>query len=97
MKQAGYAYPPRSTPTTSSTSRVGAECSRTRVLAPRDIDGLLTGRHERCEMDGTEIGDQIKKAELHEAVKQALMRLLDDPQVQQKVMEVFRKRIPQKP
>ena len=48
-------------------------------------------------MDGTEIGDQIEKAELHEAAKQALMRLLDDPQVQQKVMEVFRKRIPQKP
>ena len=32
-------------------------------------------------MDGTEIDDQIKKAELYEAVKQTLMRLLDDPQV----------------
>ena len=30
-------------------------------------------------MDGTEIEDQIKKAEIYEAVKQALMRLLDDP------------------
>ena len=33
-------------------------------------------------MDGTEIDDQIKKAELYVAVKQTLMRLLDDPQVQ---------------
>ena len=29
-----------------------------------------------------EIADQIKKAELHEAVKRALIRLLDDPQIQ---------------
>ena len=78
-------------------SRVGAACSRTRVLAPRDIDGLLTGRQERCEMDGTEIGDQIEKAELHEAAKQALMRLLDDPQVQQKILEILLQRIGQKP
>ena len=48
-------------------------------------------------MDGTGIGDQIKKAELHEAAKQALMRLLDDPQVQQKVSEILSKRIRQKP
>jgi hypothetical protein len=47
-------------------------------------------------MDGTEIADQIKKAELYEAVKQALMRLLDDPQVQQKVSEILWKRIRQK-
>ena len=66
-------------------------------LAPRDIDGLLTGRQERCEMDGTEIGDQIEKAELHEAAKQALMRLLDDPQVQQKILEILLQRIGQKP
>ena len=32
-------------------------------------------------MDGTEIDDQIKKAEQYETVKQTLMRLLDDPQV----------------
>jgi len=48
-------------------------------------------------MDGTEIEDQIKKAEIYEAVKQALMRLLDDPQVQQKVSEILWKRIRQKP
>jgi hypothetical protein len=46
-------------------------------------------------MDGTEIADQIKKAELYEAVKQALMRLLDDPKVQQKISEIFLKRIGQ--
>jgi len=57
---------------------------------------FLTGRQERCEMDGTEIANQIKKAELYEAVKQALIRLLDDPQVQQKITEVLGKRIPQK-
>jgi DNA-binding TFAR19-related protein (PDSD5 family) len=48
-------------------------------------------------MDGAEIADQIKKAELYEAVKQALMRLLDDPQVQQKITEVLWKQILQKP
>ena len=30
---------------------------------------FLTGRQERCEMDGTEIANQIKKAELYEAVR----------------------------
>jgi len=34
---------------------------------------------------------------MHEAVKQALMRLLDDPQVQQKVSEILSRRIRQKP
>ena len=48
-------------------------------------------------MDGTEIADQIKKAELYEAVKHALTRLLDDPQVQQKILEILLQRIGQKP
>jgi hypothetical protein len=48
-------------------------------------------------VDGTEIADQIKKAELFEAVKQALIRLLDDPQVQQKISEISMKRSRQKP
>ena len=48
-------------------------------------------------MDGTEIADQIKKAELYEAVKRALTRLLDDPQVQQKILEILLQRIGQKP
>jgi hypothetical protein len=44
-------------------------------------------------MDGTEIDDQIKKAELYETVKQTLMRLLDDPQVQQKMLEILLQRL----
>jgi hypothetical protein len=44
-------------------------------------------------MDGTEIDDQIKKAELYKTVKQTLMRLLDDPQVQQKILEILLQRI----
>ena len=48
-------------------------------------------------MDSTQIADQIKKAELYEAVKQALTRLLDDPQVQQKILEILLQRIGQKP
>ena len=30
--------------------------------------------------------NEIKKAEQHEALKQTLLRLLDDPQVQQKIV-----------
>ena len=44
-------------------------------------------------MDGTEIDDQIKKAEQYETVKQTLMRLLDDPQVQQKILEILLQRL----
>jgi hypothetical protein len=55
----------------------------------------VTGKGAK--MDSTQIADQIKKAELYEAVKQALMRLLDDPQVQQKVSEILWKQIRQKP
>jgi len=44
-------------------------------------------------MDGTEIDDQIKKAEQYETVKQTLMRLLDDPQVQQKMLEILLQRL----
>ena len=52
------------------------------IFATTRQDRLLTDHRERAKMDGTEIDDQIKKAELYEAVKQTLMRLLDDPQVQ---------------
>ena len=34
--------------------------------------------------------DEIEQAEFRESVKQALMRLLDDPQVQQKLSSWFR-------
>jgi hypothetical protein len=33
--------------------------------------------------------DEIKKAEQYEAFKQTLLRLLDDPQVQQKIVSLL--------
>jgi hypothetical protein len=35
-------------------------------------------------------GSEIKKAEFHEGVKQALMRLLDDPQIKKKIVGLLR-------
>jgi hypothetical protein len=35
--------------------------------------------------------EEIKKAEQYEALKQMLSRLLDDPQVQQKVVVILRR------
>jgi hypothetical protein len=43
--------------------------------------------------DGTTTEDEIKKAEQHEALKQTLLRLLDDPQVQQKIVSLLRRRL----
>jgi len=40
--------------------------------------------------DRSQAEDEIKKAEQHEALKQALLRLLDDPQVQQKIVSLLR-------
>ena len=40
--------------------------------------------------DRSKTEDEIKKAEQHEALKQALLRLLDDPQVQQKIVSLLR-------
>jgi hypothetical protein len=37
--------------------------------------------------------DEIKKAEQHEALKRALLRLLDDPQIQQKIVSVSRSQL----
>jgi hypothetical protein len=34
--------------------------------------------------DRSDIEEELEKAQQHEALKQALLRLLDDPQVQQK-------------
>ena len=39
------------------------------------------------------IEEELEKAEQHEALKQALLRLLDDPQIQQKIISVLRARI----
>ena len=42
--------------------------------------------------DRTETEDEIQKAEQHEALKQMFLRLLDDPQVQQKVVALLSRR-----
>jgi hypothetical protein len=39
----------------------------------------------------TRTEDEIKKAEQYEALKRMLLRLLDDPQVQQKILTVLRR------
>ena len=44
-------------------------------------------------VDKTE--DEIKKAEQYEALKRMLMRLLDDPQIQQKMIAVIRRHLGQ--
>jgi len=43
--------------------------------------------------DRTHTEDGIKKAEQYEALKQMLLRLLDDPQVQQKIVTLLRRRL----
>jgi hypothetical protein len=37
--------------------------------------------------------NEIKKAEQHEALKQTLLRLLDDPQIQQKIVTLLSRRL----
>ena len=41
--------------------------------------------------DRTKPEDEIKTAEQHEAFKQMLLRLLDDPQVQHKIVAYLRR------
>ena len=41
----------------------------------------------------TRIEDEIEKAEQYEALKRMLLRLLDDPQVQQKIVTLLRRRL----
>jgi hypothetical protein len=43
--------------------------------------------------DRSKAEGEIKKAEQHEALKQALLRLLDDPQIQQKIVSLLRSRL----
>jgi len=43
----------------------------------------------------TKAEDEIKKAEQHEALKQMFLRLLDDPQVQQKIVTLVSRRVGQ--
>jgi hypothetical protein len=47
--------------------------------------------------DRTKIENEIKKAEQHEALKQTFLRLLDDPQIQQKIVTVLSRRLGQIP
>jgi hypothetical protein len=59
-------------------------------------DARLTKvRHYRVMADRTETEDEIKKAEQHEALKQTFLRLLDDPQVRQKIVAVLSRRLGQ--
>jgi hypothetical protein len=47
-------------------------------------------------MEGrTKTESEIKKAEQHEALKQTFLRLLDDPQVQQKIIALLSRRFGQ--
>jgi hypothetical protein len=41
----------------------------------------------------TKTEDDIKRAEQHEALKQTLLRLLEDPQVQQKLVTPLHRRL----
>ena len=43
--------------------------------------------------DRIDTEDKIKKAEQYEALKQMLLRLLEDPQVQQKMVTLLRRRL----
>ena len=43
--------------------------------------------------DRTKPEDEIRKAEQYEAFKQVLLRLLDDPQVQLKIVSLLSRRI----
>jgi hypothetical protein len=43
--------------------------------------------------DPIKIAEEIKNAEFRESVKQALIRLLDDPQIQQKILLMLQKNV----
>jgi hypothetical protein len=45
--------------------------------------------------DRTKTENEIKKAEQHEAFKQTFLRLLDDPQIQQKIVTLLSRRLGQ--
>jgi CRP-like cAMP-binding protein len=45
--------------------------------------------------DRTKTENEIKKAEEHEAPKQTFLRLLDDPQIQQKITTLLSRRLGQ--
>jgi hypothetical protein len=45
--------------------------------------------------DRTKTEDEIKNAEQHETLKQTFLRLLDDPQIQQKIVTLMNRRLGQ--
>ena len=47
--------------------------------------------YNRAMDNRTEFDDEIKTAEQHETLKQMLLRLLDDPQIQQKIGAFLRR------
>jgi hypothetical protein len=52
----------------------------------------LTDLVYNCAMDNrTKFEDEIETAEQHETLKQMLLRLLDDPQIQQKIGAFLRR------
>ena len=56
------------------------------------FDARLTDVAYSCVVeDQTKTEDEIKKAEQYEALKRMLLRLLDDPQVQQKIVTLLRR------
>jgi hypothetical protein len=61
------------------------DSKRDAQLTELEYDGLVKDRID------TE--DEIKKAEQYEALKQMLLRLLDDPQVRQKIVTLLRPRL----
>jgi len=48
--------------------------------------GWRSFKHNGVVENRTSIEDEIQKAEQYEALKQMLLRLLEDPQVQQKIV-----------
>jgi hypothetical protein len=48
-------------------------------------------------VDSTKSETELEEAEEREALKQALLRLLDDPQLQQKIATLLRRRLGPEP
>ena len=79
-----------------------ALCIRGRVSLGRfsDVLGhcdvwLTTLGYNLSVEDQTRTEDEIRKAEEHEAFKRVFLRLLDDPQVQQKLVALLSRRLGQ--
>ena len=74
---------------------VGIEDQISQACLPRDQTARgarLTDLGYNCAMDNrTKLDDEIKTAEQHQTLKQMLLRLLDDPQIQQKIGAFLRR------